>query len=593
MSRPHGSCGGWFAERSRTGLHPTAGFQSARRVENPPQITNLPHGRNNRTLSRGILLLAILAIPLTAAEPDLILKDGRIWTGDPAQPWADAIAIHHNRLVAVGDNLQVAATAGPHTRVIELNGRLTIPGFDDGHVHLIRGALRSTRVDLSGACSLSEMQKRIREYAAGHPKETWISGGGWDYSCFANRALPTRGDLDAAVKDRPAYLTAADGHTAWVNSKALQLAGITKGTKFSGAGKIVEDAFGEPAGALSGAAMALVHRLVPEVPREEKLAAIEQALRMFSSLGVTSIEDVGGDDEAVALLDELERQHKLTARVAVYITVSPPGSAEAVDHVIELLQAHRTSLVRVAGVNLIMDGQIAAHSAAMLQPYADAAGTAGKLLWSPEAFNEMAALCDSGGVQVATHAIGDRAVRATLDGYEYAHRANESHDSRFRIEQAETVAPADVGRLARMGVIAVMIPVHAEQGAMENWGKELGPDVIKAAFPWHSLEQAGAHLVFGSDWPSGISADPVHSINAAVNDWIAGQRIGVEDALRAGTVNGAYATFDNRNRGRLRRGMVADVVVLSQDLFEIAPAQIAKTRVDMTIFDGQVVYTRQ
>jgi len=544
-------------------------------------------------LSRGILLLAIVAVPLTAAEPDLILKDGRIWTGDPAQPWADAIAIHHNRIVAVGDNLQVAATAGPHTRVIELNGRLTIPGFDDGHVHLIRGAVRSTRVDLSGTCSLSEMQKRIRDYAAAHSKETWISGGGWDYSCFPNRALPTRSDLDAAVKDRPAYLIAADGHTAWANSKALQLAGITKGTKFSGAGRIVEDAFGEPTGALSGAAMALVHRLVPDVPREEKLAAIEQAVRMFSSLGVTSIEEMGGDDETVAMLDELERQHKLTARVAVYMTVSPPGSAEAVDHVIEVLQSHRTSLVRVAGVDLVMDGQIAAHSAAMLQPYADAAGATGKLLWPPEAFNEIVALCDSGGIQVATHAVGDRAVHVTIDGYEFAHRANESHDSRFRIEQAETIAPADVGRLARLAVIPVMVPVHADQGAMENWGRVLGPEPLKAAFPWHSLEQAGAHLVFASDWPSGISADPVRGIHTAVNDWLAGQRIGVEDALHAWTVNGAYATFDNRNRGRLRRGMVADVVVLSQDLFEIPSAQIAKSRVDMTIFDGQVVYTRQ
>ena len=556
-------------------------------------------------MSRGILLLAVLGVPLTAAEPDLILKDGRIWTGDPNQPWADAIAIHHNRLVAVGGNLQVAATAGPHTRVIELNGRLTIPGFDDGHVHLVRGALRSTRVDLSGACSLPEMQKRVRDYAAAHPKETWISGGGWDYSCFPNHALPARGDLDAAVKDRPAYLTAADGHTAWVNSRALQLAGITKATKFAGAGKVVEDAAGEPTGALSGAAMGLVHRLVPDVPREEKLAAIEQALRMFTSLGVTSIEDVAGDDETVALLDELERQHKLTARVSVYITVSPPGSAEAVDHVIELLQAHRTSLVRVAGVNLVMDGQVAAHSAAMLQPYADTAGgaapgrhgdavgAAGKLLWPPEAFNEMVALCDSGGVQVATHAVGDRAVHAVIDGYEYAHRANESHDSRFRIEQAETVAQADVARLARLAVIPVMIPVHADQSAMESWGKELGPDLLKVAFPWHSLEQAGAHLVFGSDWPWDNSADPIHGINIAVNDWLAGQRIAVDDAVRAWTVNGAYATFDNRNRGRLRRGMVADVVVLSQDLFEIPAAQIAKTHVDMTIFDGQVVYTRQ
>jgi len=544
-------------------------------------------------LRQGVLLLASLGIGLAANEPDLILKDGRIWTGDPGQPWADAIAIRHQRIVAIGDNLQVAATAGPHTRVIELNGRLTVPGFDDAHVHLIRGALRLTRVDLAGVCSLGEMQKRVRDYAVAHPKDAWISGSGWDYSCFPNHALPTRGDLDAAVRDRPVYLTADDGRTAWVNSKALQLAGIAKGLKYSGSGRVVEDAAGEPTGALSGGAMALVHKLVPEVPREEKLAAIEQAIRMLSSLGVTSIEDMGADDEAVTLLDDLERQHRLNARVSVYMLVNPPGTPEAIDHVLELIQAHRTSLVRVAGVNLVLDGQVAAHTAAMLEPYADSAGVTGKLTWPAESFNEIVALCDSGGVQVATHAVGDRAVRVALDGYEYAHRANESHDSRFRIEHAETIAPADVTRLVRVGALPVMVPVHMDAGAMETWSRAIGQERSKSAFPWHALEQAGARVIFASDWPFGASADPVRGINAAVNDTIGGQRIGVEDALRAWTVNGAYAVFENRNRGRLRRGMEADIVVLSQDLFEIPSAQISKARVDMTIFDGDVLYTRQ
>jgi predicted amidohydrolase YtcJ len=251
----------------------------------------------------------------------------------------------------------------------------------------------------------------------------------------------------------------------------------------------------------------------------------------------------------------------------------------------------------------VLDGQIDAHSAALLEPYSDAAGVTGKVLWSQEALNEMTALCDSGGLQISTHAVGDRSVRMALDAYESARRANESHDSRFRIEQVEMVAPADIARFARLGVVASMIPVHADPGVVDAWSKAAGSERVKLAFPWHSLEQAGARLVFGTDWPSAISADPLHGIHVAVNrqtvdgspkdGWVPAQRISVDDALRAWTVNGAYASFDNRNRGKLRPGMVADIVVLSQDLFEIPPAQIGKARVDMTVFDGQVVYTRQ
>jgi predicted amidohydrolase YtcJ len=223
-------------------------------------------------------------------------------------------------------------------------------------------------------------------------------------------------------------------------------------------------------------------------------------------------------------------------------------------------------------------------------------------MWPQEAFNEMATLCDSGGLQISAHAAGDRAVRMALDGYESVRHANESHDSRFRVEHAETIAPGDVARFARLGVVASMIPMHADPAVVDAWSRAVGPERMKLAFAWHALEQAGVRLVFGSDWPAAISADPIRGIHAAVNrqtadgspkdGWVPAQRIGVEEALRAWTVNGAYATFDNRTRGKLRPGMEADIVVLSQDLFEIPPAQIWKTRVDMTVFDGQVVYTR-
>jgi predicted amidohydrolase YtcJ len=324
---------------------------------------------------------------------------------------------------------------------------------------------------------------------------------------------------------------------------------------------------------------------------------------MLSSLGITSTENSGGDDETIALLEDLAREHKLNVRAAVYMSVNQQSTPDAIDRILELRQAEREPTVRIAGVDLVLDGGMDAHSAALLEPYSDAPGVTGRLLWSPEAFNAMVALCDSGGLQVSTHAVGDRAVRVALDGYEYARRANESHDTRFRIEQAELIAPGDINRFARLGVVASMIPVHADPGAVDGWSKAVGPERAKLGFAWHSLQQANARMVFGSDWPSTISADPIRGIYAAVtrqtvdgtpkDGWVPAQRIGVEDALRAWTVNGGYAAFANRTRGKLRVGMDADIVVLSQDLFEIPPSQIWKTHVDMTVFDGQVVYTRQ
>ena len=388
-----------------------------------------------------------------------------------------------------------------------------------------------------------------------------------------------------------------------MNTKALQLAGITKTSKYTGPGRIVTDSAGEPSGALTGGAMMLVHRLVPDVPRERKLAALEEAVRTLASLGVTSIENAGGDEETLALLEDLAREHKLNVRVEVFMSVGPQSTPDVIDRILEEKQAVHEQFVRIAGVDLILDGQIDAHSAALLEPYSDGQGGNGKLVWSPEGFNAMVALCDSGGLQVATHAAGDRAVRIALDGYEYARRTNESHDTRFRIEQADLVAPSDIARLGRLGVVASMIPVHADPGVLDPWTRAVGPERAKLGFAWHSLEQSNAKLVFGSGWPSSISADPLRGIYTAVtrqtpegtpkDGWFPAQRISVDDALRAWTVNGAYATFANRTRGKLRAGMDADIVVLSQDLFEIPPAQIWKTRVDMTVFDGQVVYTRQ
>ncbi len=558
------------------------------------------HYRNLFLYIAGLLL----PLHLPAAEADLILKNGRVWTGDAGNPWAEAVAIRGARILAVGNNQPVADLAGPHAKVIDLHGRLAIPGFNDAHTHFLTGSMELTEVDLTGACSLAEMRKRVADWAAAHPKEPWITGAGWKYECFPDGALPVKQDLDAVVKDRPVYLRSYDGHTAWVNSKALQLAGINARTRYNGFGQIVFDSkTGEPAGSLKEGAQALVRKAIPEAARERKLAALEQGLKYAASLGVTSVENANGDGELLSLFDDLDKQKKLTLRVNVALSVPPSTPPDAIDRYLELKRSYRSSRLRAGALKFVLDGAIESHTAAMLAPYSDGSNTAGKPAWTQDAYENMVALADVGGLQILTHAVGDRAVRMALDAYEYARKENGPHDARFRIEHIETISPLDVPRFAKLGVLASMQPIQADPGTVDLWSKAVGPERMKLAFPWRTLELAGAKLVFSSDWPSAISCDPVRGLHNAVNresidgkpsgGWVPSQRVSVETALRAYTENGAYASFEEKQKGKLKEGMLADIVVLSQDLFGIAPADIYKTKVDVTIFDGKVIFTRE
>ncbi|HZU28142.1 MAG TPA: amidohydrolase [Bryobacteraceae bacterium] len=543
-------------------------------------------------LARVLTLLALCAPLFAAAEAELILKNGRIWTGDPSDRWAEAIAIRRHRIIAVGNNVDVAALAGSSARVIDLSGRLTVPGFNDAHVHFLNGAMRLLQADLSGACTVAEIQRRLHDFAAAHPRDAWVTGAGWDPACMANHQLLGRTDLDAAIRDRPAFITAADGHMGLANTRALQLAGIAKTTKYDGAGKIGVDSAGEPSGILREGAQTLVRRLIPGPGHERRLSALEQAVAMATSLGITSIQNAGGDDETMLLFEDLEREHKLNIRVAAALSISPTATPDTVDHLVELRQLYHDNRVRVTGVEFVLDGSVAAHTAALLEPYAGEPGALGRTNWSQDGLNQMFVLCDSGGLQLWTHASGDRAVRMALEGYDYVRRTSDTRENRFRIEHAQLIANADLAKFVRAGVMAVMTPAQADPSTLDQFAKALGPQRIGLAFPWHSLEQAGARLAFSSDWPSSASMDPIRGIAAAVGR--AGpQRVSVETALAAWTSAGAYASFEDRLKGRLKPGMLADIVVLSQNLFNIDPRQIERTKVDMTIFDGQVIYTRQ
>jgi len=526
----------------------------------------------------------------------LAIRGGRIWTGDARRPWAQAVAVSGGRILAVGSNGAIAKLVAPKTEVIDAGGRFVMPGFEDAHIHFAGGALGLYDVDLNGARTLGELQQRIAEWAKANPNEPWVQGGGWEYYVFPGHRLPTREDLDAVVNDRPALMRAYDGHTTWVNSKALELAGITKDTKYEGFGELVKDPkTGEPTGCLKERAASLVSSLLPGVTRQRRMEALERGLKLAASLGITSIQNASGTRAEAALYEEFLRAGKLTMRVD--LSMSMGRDPEACSKLSDLKGKYTGPVLRVAMVKFVIDGVIESHTAAMLAPYSDGADTTGQLSWEPETYKRTVKACADAGWQVETHAIGDRGVRLALDAYEALPRK-----ARPRIEHIETIQPADLPRFAKLGVLASMMPIHADPDTVAVWSRAVGAQRLPYSFAWGSLQRAGARLVFSSDWPASMSVDPIRGIHNAVNrrtiegnpagGWLPRERVSLETALRGYTTEAAYAAFQEKNRGRLSPGMMADIVILSQDLFRIPPVDIHKTKVDVTVFDGRVIYRR-
>lgn len=509
------------------------------------------------------------------ASADLLVTNARVWTGDPARPWAGSIAVSGDRIVALDQ-------AVPAARTIDARGRLVVPGFNDAHIHFLGGSLRLFQVDLTGICTLPTIQQAVAKWARENPNEPWITGGGWEYSCFPGSRLPAKEDLDAVVKDRPAFLSAYDGHTSWANSKAMELAGITKDTKFDGFGEIVRDPkTGEPTGCFKEGAGRLVSRLLPPVSRERRIAALERGMKLAASLGITSLQNASGSREEIELWQQVPR----TLRVSLAMSVGR-GDCESIA---DLRGKYSGPLFKVAVVKFMLDGVIESHTAAMLDNYSDGSNTRGDLGIPEGAYKKAVANCAAQGWQIYTHAIGDRAVRVALDAYE----AGVPRDARPRVEHIENARPADIARFGKLGVLASMMPIHTDPGTVAVWSKAVGPERLPDSFPWRALQTGGARLVFSSDWPASISVDPIRGIHNAVNrPWVYPQHVDLETALRGYTTEAAYASFDESLKGTLKEGQLADFVILSQNLFDIAPRDIEKTKVDTTVFNGQVVYER-
>jgi len=556
----------------------------------------------------GVTLIAGLIVGAQREDDagvDLIVINGKVYAGGGAD-LAEAVAIRGNKIVRVGSNREIQRLGRAQTTIIDAKGGAVMPGLNDAHAHFISGGLSLDQINLLEATTLDEIKDSIRVWSEAHPERTWITGRGWYYQPFAG-SLPTRQLLDTLVPDRPAYLIAYDGHTGWANSQALKLAGITRDTKNPVNGVIVKDPrTGEPTGALKEAAMALMAVAAPQPTAEDKVAAIRAAVVEAHRVGITSVQNAGGAAEDLELYDQLRKRGELGMRVYQALSVNGEVTEAGLAELAAVRQRFGDDpLLKTGAVKLVADGVIESHTAAMLTPYDNKPGVSGEPRFTAEQLNKTVALLDREGWQVMTHAIGDAAVRMTLDAYEAAAKANPAPERgrRHRIEHIETVDPADIARFGKLGVTASMEPVHATPSPTPGdvWSTNIGPERAAHGWLWSSIAKAGGRLVFGSDWPV-MTLDPLAGLHVAVNrttaeglpegGWLPGERLPVRQAVDAYTSNAAWASYDEQRKGRLERDMLADLVVLSDDIFEGPTTRLADVQVVVTIFDGKVVYRR-
>jgi hypothetical protein len=548
---------------------------------------------------------AALALAVTAlageARPaaDLVVANARVWTGDAARPEAEALAVVGERLVAVGRWSEVEAWRGPGTRLIDAGGRRVLPGFNDSHLHFFEGSARLAQVKLKDARSPGELGRRIAEHAQGRPRGEWVLGGTWDDQAFERPRLPTRHDLDALTPETPVFVDRYDGHMALANGLALRLAGITRETQAPPGGEIVRDAAGEPTGVLKDAAMGLVARVVPPPSPESRLQAIRAGLKHAASLGVTSVQDMGPAPADVAAYAELLERGELTVRVSAAPTVLRWEEQARLG----LRRAFGSPWLRLGALKGFADGSLGSTTAFFFDPYTDAPGTSGLLsdeMQPVEAMRDRLVGADAAGLQLCLHAIGDRAVSIVLGLYEDVLARNGPRDRRWRIEHAQHVAAGDFARFAALGVIASVQPYHAVDDG--RWAESrIGPDRAKGTYAFRSFLDAGVRLALGTDWYV-APLDPMETLHAAVTratldgkrpgGWVKEQRITLAEAVAAYTAGAAFAEFQEKEKGTLSAGKLADLVILGEDPFAVAPERIREVRVVTTIVGGKVVYER-
>ncbi len=552
-----------------------------------------------RIILSALLLLAIQASLNSQTAADLALVNGRIWTVNDRMPEAQAVACRGGRIIAVGTNAEVRRLVGSRTRVVDLNGRRVVPGFNDAHVHFHDGGRGLASVQLRDARSPEEFRDRIGAFASKLPRDRWITEGNWDHENWPGANLPVRQLIDAVTPDNPVFINRLDGHMALANTLALKLAGITRETPDPDGGKIVRDSNGEPTGILKDSAMGAVERVIPAPDENQILEALAAAMRYAAENGVTSVQDMSGAPEILGAYQKLLADDRLTVRVYAH---QPLATWQALSRV-GIRAGYGNDRLRIGGLKGFADGSLGSTTALFFEPYLDDPKTSGlpSAEMIPESRMRSNILgADKAGLQIAVHAIGDRANKAILDLFAEIEAVNGSRDRRFRIEHAQHLRPEEITRFARQGVIASMQPYHAIDDG--RWAENrIGPERARGTYAFRSLIDAGAMLAFGSDWFV-APMEPLKGIYGAVTrrtldgkrpgGWVPEQRITVAEAIRAYTLGSAYASFEEKEKGSIEVGKLADLAVLSDDILRIDPVSIERVTVTMTVLDGRVIYDR-
>ena len=544
-------------------------------------------------------LLVVLAVAAPATAPaDLVLVSAKVWTGEAAPREASALAVRGGRIVAVGSDPEVEALRGPGTKALDGRGRRVVPGFIDSHTHMTMGGLNLLAVDLRRTRDEADFTRRLAEFARGRPAGQWITDGAWDHQQWRVPRLPTLALLDPATGDRPACLSRQDGHMMVCNSLALKLARITRGTPDPPGGVIVRDASGEPTGVLKDAAMDAVWAVRPPRTVAELTEGLRAAMKHAAERGVTSVQDLPGNPLDLAAWEKLRDGGELTLRVHYRPSLSQWEKARD-----RRAAAGNDEWLRVGGVKGYADGSLGSGTALFFTPYADDPKTSGVYAAEAIPFSKMeerVAAADRAGLQVEIHAIGDRANAEILDLFERVSKANGARDRRFRIEHAQHLRAADIPRFAKLGVIASMQPYHAIDDG--RWAEtRIGRERCRTTYAFRSLLDAGARLAFGSDWDV-APLSPIAGIDAAVTrrtidgknpgGWFPQERITVEEAIRAYTRDAAFAAFEEKEKGTLAAGKLADFAILSADPFSVQPEEIGKIEVVTTVVGGRVVHSK-
>ena len=542
------------------------------------------------------VLCSVPSIPAVSQQADLVVY-GRIWTGDTARPWAEALAVRGDRIAALGSRSEVQRMAGPATRVLDNGANLVTPGFGDAHTHFVGGGFQLVSVDLRDAGTPEEFIRRLAAFARALPPGRWITGGDWDHERWRGSPLPRKEWIDSVTPHNPVFVSRLDGHMGVANSAALRAAGIRRETQAPPGGQIVRDsATGDVTGVLKDNAMGRMFAAIPAPSAEEADGAFARAMQHAASLGVTTVHVMGGWDD-FATFRRARARGAMTTRVRAYVPI------ETWRRLADTVRAvgRGDAWLAWGGLKGFMDGSLGSTTAALFEPYLDAPTSRGLLVSDSARRRQEVLSADSAGLQLAIHAIGDRANAMLLGFFEAAIARNGARDRRFRIEHAQHLRQRDIPRFGRSGVIASMQPYHVIDDG--RWaGNRLDQERLAGTYAFRTLLDTRGRLAFGSDWTV-APLDPVQGIYAAVTrrtldgrnpaGWVPAQTITLEETLRAYTSGVAHAGFAERDLGVLRAGMLADVVLLDRDLFRVNPESLDQARVRTTVVGGRVVYERR